>query len=274
MRRLTGLLSLLMVIVLLAAPALAEPAASPIRDGAAVLQPTTLADARTLADRVWAATGLRLAVDVRHFLGGADAAAYAQRLLSQQDNSQDTVLLLAVVGEETYAVASGTGAERILGRDARDTLLSRHFRPAFQARDYDAAVADFLLGTARQLQASTGAEIELDGLFGRTQAQPQPQPNAWAPASPAPTGAAHKKIVLPNLNDILGDPISPTRDPARAREQAERQDRGLSWGSIIVIGFVLSAVFGSKKDRRGCGCGPLGWILGVFGLSKFFGWRR
>ena len=58
------------------------------------------------------------------------------------------MLLLAVVGEETYAVASGTGAERILGRDARDTLLSRHFRPAFQARDYDAAVADFLLGTA------------------------------------------------------------------------------------------------------------------------------
>ena len=78
---------------------------------------------------------------------------------------------------------------------------------------------------------------------------------------------------MPNLNDILG-PISPTRDPERARQQAEREDRGLSWGSIIVIGLVLSMVFGKKDTRRGCGCGPLGWIFGVFGLSKFFGWRK
>lgn len=265
MKKLSILLCLLMV---LAMTAMAEPAATPIHDGAAVLQPATLADARTLADRVWAATGLRLAVELRHFLGGADPAAYAQRLLAQQEDSADTLLLLVVVGEEAYAAASGATAERTLSREARDTLLSRSFRPAFQARDYDGAVAGFLLGTAQQLEASTGADIDLDGLFGRSQSQPLPS------AAPTPASGTHKRIQLPNLNDILGEPISPTRDPGNARRQHEQEDRGLSIGSIIAIGFVLSMVFGGKKGKRGCGCGPLGWIFGVFGLSKFFGWRR
>lgn len=265
MRKLTVLLCLLAMLVM---PVQAEPVVSPVRDSAAVLQPATLADARTLSGRVYAATGLRLAVDVRHFLGGADPAAYAQRLLNQQENSEATMLLLAVVGEEAYAAASGAAAERILSRETRDTLLSRSFRPDFQARDYDGAVSGFLLSTARQLQASTGADIDLDGLFGHIQAQPAPS------SAPTPAAGARKRIELPNLNDILGNPISPTRDPERARQQAEREDRGLSWGSIIVIGLVLSMVFGKKDKRRGCGCGPLGWIFGVFGLSKFFGWRK
>ena len=60
-----------------------------------------------------------------------------------------------------------------------------------------------------------------------------------------------------------------TREEARA----EREDQGLGLGSIIIIGLVLSSIFG-KKNRNRRRIGPFGWILGVFGLSKLFGWRR
>ena len=51
------------------------------------------------------------------------------------------------------------------------------------------------------------------------------------------------------------------------------EDQGLGLGSIIIIGLVLSSIFG-KKNRNRRRIGPFGWILGVFGLSKLFGWRR
>lgn len=235
-----------------------------IRDGAAVLAPETQSDARKLSGLVADEIGIRIAVDIRHFLGGAEAQAYAKRLLDELPEPESSLLLLVVVGEESYALAAGQRAAALLGKETRDTLLSKAFRGAYLERQYDRAVGDFLLSLAKELGKARGSSLDLTGLFG------------YVPASSAATAQQTGGIDL--LDVLLGEPVTQNGAEAAARrEKAERQDKGLGLGSIILIGLVLSSVFGGKKRREGrggCGCGPLGWIFGVFGVSKLFGWRR
>lgn len=237
-----------------------------VRDSAAVLGATTLKDARALVRLTEEITGITLAVETRHFLGGAEVSAYAQRLLGETGDPNNTLLLLMVIGEESYALAAGSGASKLLNTAARETLLSTQFRSPFLARDYDRAVSAYLSRAAAQLADATGKTIDQEGLFGQVKAL-TPVPTA-APQSTGP----YKRVNF-DLNSILGEQLTPTSVP-RTQSQNEDKDKGLSLGSIVLIGIVLSMFFGRKNRGGGCGCGPLGWIAGVFGASKLFGWRR
>lgn len=254
-----------LLLVLLAGwlPAGAQEVPS-VRDSAAVLSDSTVEQFRALSDELERKTGYRLAVDVRHFLGGAEPGAYARQLLEQAQSPAKTILLLAVIGEERYAVQAGSDAAKVLGSDAISSLLSMHFRGPFQAREYDGAVLAFATEAARQLSLHAGISLN---------AIPTAVPSA-APQPSATPRQEYESIKLPDLNSMLREPIAPTADPAPQRERYQREERGMSIGSIILIGLVLSALFGGKKGRKGCGCGPLGWIFGVFGASKMFGWRK
>ena len=237
---------------------MAETAA--IRDGAAILSAGTRADATKLSRMVEEKTGLHMAVDIRHFLGGAEAGAYARRLLSELPDPDDSLLLLVVVGEESYALAAGTQADKLLGKDIRDTLLSKNFRASFLNRQYDQAVGGFMLSAAEELGKTTGDRLDLRGLFGYT--------------APQATQAPRESVNVTNILDfMLGEKVSPAADASVKKARADREDQGLGLGSIIIIGLVLSSVFG-KKNRKGRRIGPFGWILGVFGISRLFGWRR
>jgi len=239
-----------------------------VRDSAAVLGAATLKDARTLGNLLKQSTGITLAVETRHFLGGAEVSAYAQRLLDEADDPAKTLLLLIVIGEESYALAAGSEAGKLLNAAARETLLSTQFRSPFLARDYDHAVSAFLSRTADQLAVAMGRSLDQEGLFGQVKAS-TPAPTA-APQSTGP----YKRISIFDLNSILGEQLKPTDVPQK-QAQNDNDDKGLSIGSIVLIGMVLSMIFGKKsRARGGCGCGPLGWIAGVFGASKIFGWRR
>jgi uncharacterized membrane protein YgcG len=238
-----------------------------VRDSAAVLGAATLKDARALVSLTEESIGITLTVETRHFLGGAEVNAYAQRLLDETSDPSNTLLLLMVIGEENYALAAGSGASRLLNAAARETLLSTQFRSPFLARDYDRAVSAFLSRAADQLADATGKTINQEGLFGQVKA-PTPAPTA-APQSTGP----YKRVSIFDLNSILGEQLTPTSVP-QSGNQNEDKDKGLSLGSIVFIGIVLSMFFGRKNRGGGCGCGPLGWIAGVFGASKIFGWRR
>ena len=240
-----------------------------IQDRAAILSAQTIADADKLSRLVEEKTGLRIQVDIRHFLGGADPDNYVQRLLAETENSQDTLLLLVVVGEEAYAAAAGNNAQKIIHPELCDTLLSANFRSEFLGQNYDNAIAGFMLSSAKEATKQTGTAIKLEGLFGY---------NAQKTKAPVITASPQetKRIKIFDFNSILREPISATSGPSTSRGNAERGEKSLSIGSIIVIGLVLSSIFSKNKRGRskGCGCGPLGWIFGVFGLSKFFGWRK
>ncbi len=261
MRKATLLVTLLLVI-LLVMPAHGQKETL-LRDSTAVLSAQTVEALRELNQELQDKTGYRLAVDLRHFLGGIEADAYARQLLEQEETPSKTLLLLAVVGEERYAAAMGKDIQRALGEEAVNSLLSMRFRGPFQDRDYDGAVLTFAREAARQLALHAGTSLRA----APVEVQPTSAP------TPAPT-REYTSIKLPDLNSVLREPLRPTEDPAPGRERTDREERGMSIGSIIVMGLVLSALFGGKKGRRGCGCGPLGWILGVFGVSKMFGWRK
>ena len=258
MRKILLFMACLLIALSLPFGGIAETAA--IRDGAAILSAGTQTDATKLSRIVEEKTGLHMAVDIRHFLGGAEAGAYARRLLNELPDPDDSLLLLVVVGEESYALAAGTQADKLLGKDIRDTLLSKNFRVAFLDRQYDQAVSSFMLSAAEELGKTTGERLDLRGLFGHT--------------VPQATQAPLENFSVTNILDlILGEPVTPSADASVKQARAEREDQGLGLGSIIIIGLVLSSIFG-KKNRNRRRIGPFGWILGVFGLSKLFGWRR
>ncbi len=270
MSRIRTLILLALVCSLLAGGAAAAQEVSPVRDSAGVLSLSTQEDARALIGQVEARTDIQLLVETRHFLGGNDAQTYAQRLLSEAKAPEDSLLLLMVIGEESYALAAGSNADRLLNREARDSLLSSSFRSYYLARDYDRALAAFLTRAGDQLAAAAGMPLQRDDLFEEL--------DQTATTPPGATAAPERKLRRIDLtefdNSIITDPISPTQDPTSARERARRQETGLSFGSVVVIGFVLYLVLGRKGGKGGCGCGPLGWILGALGLSRLFGWRK
>ncbi|NLC33584.1 MAG: TPM domain-containing protein [Clostridiales bacterium] len=270
MKKRSTLICLLVLVLLLVQGMSAAAADAPrIQDRAAILSTQTFADADKLSRIVEDKTGLRIEIDIRHFLGGADIDSYAQRLLTQTQSSQNTLLLLVVVGEEAYAAAAGTNARKIIDPELYETLLSANFRREFLNQNYDSAISGFMLNSAKEAAKQSGAVIKLDGLF-EDSVQKIESPDVTA------LPEATKRIKIFDFNSILREPISPTSDPSIGRAQSQREEKSLSIGSIIIIGLVLSSIFGKNKRGRskGCGCGPLGWIFGVFGLSKFFGWRK
>lgn len=264
------LVMMIALLLILINPSLAADIDRPsIQDNTAILSAQTKADADKLGQLLKDKTGVKIAVEIRHFLGGAKPDTYAQRLLEETENSQDTLLLLIVIGEEVYDFAEGSNAEKLIGPELLETLLSKNFRNDFLKRNYDKAVAGFMLSTAKEIAKQSSVVINTEGLFGYIEQQTNPPKSVSIPGGT-------KRVKLPDLNDILGDPISATSDPKHNTDRMQREDKGLSIGSIIIIGVVLSSIFGKNKRgrRKGCGCGPLGWIFGVFGLSKFFGWRE
>lgn len=253
--------AMILALVCLWHPLSAWGEAPSVRDNTTQLQEQTIAQINTLSSALQEETDYRLVIELRHFLGGAEVEPFAGELLRKEPDSENTILLLAVVGEETYALVAGERAQRILSKEARNSLLSVYFREAFLKREYDEALLVFSAQLARQLAAASGVTLG-PGALPLPVATPTLKPNG-----------PYVTIKLPDLDSVLREPIEDKDDPRDQFESRDRRDRGMSIGSIVVIGFVLSAIFGKGK-RKGCGCGPLGWIFGVFGLSKLFGWRR
>lgn len=257
MRKLLCILSLVLVLGTALLPGSAETLF--IRDGAALLTEQTQSDAEQLSRMIAEQTDLNLLLDIRHFLGGAEAGAYARKLLNELTDPDNSMLLLVVVGEESYALAAGSKADKLLGKDIRDTLLSKHFRAPFLNRQYDQAVGGFMLSVAQELSKTTGERLDPQGLFG------------YAGAQSTQTSKENKGV---NIFDyILGESVTPAKDASASAAKSQREERELSLGGIILIGLILWSIFGKKGRRQGCGCGPLGWILSVFGISKLFGRR-
>ena len=87
------------------------PCQGVVTDLAGVLSTDTAAGLETLAQRMEAAGCGRLYVVTRHFLGGKDARAYADRLFAAWGLQDKDGLLLLAVGEETYALSLGSAAQ-------------------------------------------------------------------------------------------------------------------------------------------------------------------
>lgn len=204
----------------------------------------------------------------RHFLGGRNIQAYASQQLDALDNGNALVLLL-VIGEENYAVALGEQLKADISPEKAEALLTAHFRePFLRDRDYPRAAASFLLEIAAFRASRMGMRLDSGELLKAYAGRPAGQ----TPAAAFPTPGSSW------LDGIFGD-YDITQEEIRQNEKDVKdalRGRGgrISLFQIAVIGFILYKIFGKKKDGSKKGCGPLGWIFGAWGLSKFFGWRK
>ncbi len=240
----------------------------PVRQGAAtdladVLGAATVADIEALSGRYAEETGGTLSVVTRHFLGGADAKGYAEALFSAWTLDESSALLLMVVGEDSYALYMGERARSLLPRESADALLSSQFRAKFMAREYDAALSAFLPALVKKLDADVSAL----GLFGQEIAQSTPAPVQDV------TGGSWAGFFSDSWRGWT-EAAEEEDEPDENWLRDEEKNTGFSFGRLVVIGLVLYFLFGRKKNKGGCGCGPIGWILGTFGLADLFGLRK
>lgn len=257
---------ILVILMSLCLPVFAQPAA--VNDQAGALSPGLVSEINQLSILLHQYLGIKLNILTRHFLGGEDVQVYTERQAAL-NNQPDEILMTIIIGEERYALSLGEKAGQLISKDMADNLLSRHFRDAFLTqRAYDKALAVFLLSLSEQLQVTSSVNLPPNELLYTYAGQE----NA---AAPSPTKAPKKDSSW--LGSIFADPDK-VQEGARqydqdAQQAAEGKGGGLSLFQIALIGFVLYKIFGKKRAGKK-GCGPLGWIFGTWGLSKFFGWRK
>lgn len=274
-RRLAALLCAA-ALLFMAAPGLA--AGEAVDDLAEVISPRLAEGINWYSAQMEEFLSVPVRVITRHFLGGKNIRAFADETLATLGDER-LLLLVMAIGEERYEVAIGSGTRELLSPEKAESLLSAYFRePFLTERNYDKAVAAFLLETGAYLQSRAGVSLpesaDLEAYAGRAAARTLP-PEA-TPGEPAD-------------NEVPGDHTSwldgILEDAQRSRDSAEQyaedvQDaqrggsRGLSLFQIALIGFVLYKIFGKKRDGRKSGCGPLGWIFGTWGVSRIFRFRK
>ncbi|NLE20206.1 MAG: TPM domain-containing protein [Clostridiales bacterium] len=269
MKRVAPFLALILLLPFLA---LSQTAAAPspaVSDQAAVLDTGLAGEINRVSDQAFKDVGVRYRLVTKHFLGGAGIQAVADQALAASGQPEDTILLLVAVGEENYAVSIGGRATAVLGQEQAESLLSSRFKGLFDRREYDRSAAAAVLAFNDSLYTAKGLPVPAGGGLRSYAGQ------AAAPSTPAPE--ATQRPGTSWLDSILPDEETSKQNADRYAKDSEvayeGSGKGMSLFQIALIGFVLYKIFGKRRSGRG-GCGPLGWIFGTWGASKFFGWRK
>lgn len=262
-------LCVLLALVLLPLSALAA-ARMPARRGAVtddadVLSAQTAADLAEYAGLLEERLDIGLHTVIVHFLDGLDAQTYAEELFTKWKLGSGDVLLLAAAGEDNCAAAMGERAAEVLGRANAENLMytSSSFASLLRTQQYDAAFNAYALALNALVEKQTGESISLGTLFGS-----QPESAATLPM--------YGSQIWGEVMDALDVSAESFHEEF---ERHEHEENGLTAGGWIVL-LVLAVIVirqsrplkhGPKRKRRsGCGCSPLGWIIGLLGLGFLF----
>lgn len=220
------------------------PSRGIVTDLADVLGEDTTQDLSQLSERMNKASLGSFYVVTRHFLGGTDASVYARALFDAWNLNSDDVLLLMVIGEESYALAVGDAARTALPKDTQTSLLATHFRSGFLQRNYQEAVADLGMQVAGVLAKAAGTSVSTAGLFGTAaDIQATPRPYQSASSDPFPWNGMF------SLEDFEEDDDWPI--------DIQYSSRGsFNWRGWLIWGLLIYFLFFRKKKRYNFGHGP------------------
>lgn len=263
------LLALTLALLLLLMPALAFE--NPVDDLALAFSPGFVSLVNNLSQQMDSQLDAPLLLVTRHFLGGKSLTEFYRQLLENEPEMDKAILFVLVIGEEKYQVFVGEQAQKVISPEKAEALLNGDFRDAYlKDRAYERAVAGYLIRLAESLSANGQAYLDTSGLTSYAHIS---QPVPPLPTLPPENGEGVTDYVFENP-DL-------SREYARRYDEDARvaadEDKGLSIFQIAIFGFILYKLFGRKNRKNGNnkkGCGPLGFILGVFGISKLFGWRQ
>jgi hypothetical protein len=262
----------LILCVLIVSASLSVLSASAVDDQALVFDPALTAEIDAFNAQLRLAADFEVNIITRDFLGGKNVRTFTNQTLESFDSSSSgNLLLVMVIGEDSYEVALGSNAMTHISHDKVERLLSDTFRVPFLRRDYNEAVASFLVRLGEILQAQTGFSLPESS---RLPAFARQEPVRFPMEATKPqddNGIIRLGSIFENFSHNEESARQYSKDASNAQEN---KDNGLSLFQIALIGFILFKIFGKKQNGRRKGCGPLGWIFGAWGISRFFGWRR
>ena len=264
------LLCLLLPLGALAAPRMPELRGN-INDAADVLAAQTVADLAEFSKHVTQQAGLDLYVVTVHFLDGLDAQSYAKLLFDRWELTDEDLLLVCAAGEDSFALVMGGTAEKQLGRTNADNLLytSSEFGGLFRTQQYDAAMAAFANGLNALLEKQVGRAVQMDGMFGE---------QALTQGEPLDVDAYFERYGGELWHDVMDAINETSHDYQQHFQQEEERENGVTAGGwLVLIILVMILLRQNRRDRArrharrtGCGCSPLGWIIGLLGLGFLF----
>ena len=243
--RIAALVTALALCLSLMAPAFAETKYPPrpqgtVADLAAVLGESMIEEMETLSDRLNSVTGGKIYVLTRHFLGGVNAGNYANKVFDVWGLGSNDALLLMVIGEETYALALGSDAEKAMPNDTQISLLANHFRTPFLARQYDKALSGLAVNLSQSLSKAKNQSLDVTGLFGQDAIQSTPQPQSssdwWYGMFAQDDYTAREN----NDNKFWKD----------WQNQWNYEETRINWRSVIIWGLVIYFLFFRRKRRK------------------------
>ena len=204
-----------------------------VADMAGVLGEKTIADLTTLSERLENETGGHIYVLTRHFLGGADAARYADRVFEVWGLHENDALLLMVIGEESFALSLGSLAKTALPQETLTSLLASHFRTAYLNRQYDEAAADLAVTLGQALAKALGGTLDVSGLFGNASIQSTPQPQSWS--------EIWQGMFAQDDYD---------EEPWNWEIEWDNEDKHINWRGVIIWALVIYFLFFRRRRRR------------------------
>jgi hypothetical protein len=287
-----SVIALALVFALLACvPALGEaryPEASGVlTDDANALSQSTAQDIDDYADKVESAVSVNLHVALVLFLDGETAQTYADTLFTRWELGDDDLLLLGAAAEDTFAVTAGDAVETKLSANSLKSLLySSGFSDAFTGQKYDAAFGLFFVSFNDLLEKKYDTTISLGNLFADYQtAEPSETESS---TSTTTTVQDAVQDAVQSVVDSTSKLWTSSRDSVEnsVQDYQDYYDRqssesgGFGGGGWIVLVLIALILFGQGRAARhgrensGCGCSPIGWIIGGLGLGSLFNRRR
>lgn len=249
-----------------------------VTDDANVLAQSVSSDIAAFQALAFARTGVTVHVAIVHFLDGVDAQTYANTLFARWGLGEKDFLLVGAVGEDGFASASGKELKQKLNdSNAQGLLFTSGFSELFKAQQYDAAFSKYFVAFSDMLGKQFDEDIRLGKLFSDYQAEAQETPK---PTENANKWTSFVSEMWGGFNESIGKNV---RDYDAYNEQRERESNGLSPSGWVVLALLAILIFGHSDPVRkargrggcmGCGCSPLGWIFGAFGLGALFGKRN
>lgn len=204
-----------------------------VTDLALVIGDAAQKDLDTLRRRYQDATGGKLYLVTRHFIGGRDVQEYADTLFDLWSLEENDVLLLMVIGEESYGMSLGKKAAAALPGEARATLFAAHFHDAFMRREYDKAAGDMCMAALSRIASHQDEKLNTSGLFGSAVSQ-----------SPL-------HVYEQELTGLFSS-FFEEEEPEREQPSVLREDKstGISIWKILLIFFILRAVLRKRKRKK------------------------
>lgn len=280
---------LALLLVLLSTAALGEARyptpGGVLTDDANALSQSMARDIAAYAGQAESETGLKLHVALVLFLDGEPVQTYADTLFTRWELGAQDILLLGAAGEDTFALSTGTEARAHLSDTSLKSLLyATGFADAFRSQRYDAAMGAFFVAFNDLLNKQYDADLKLGSLF----ADYQPVTQTAAAATGTAAGSIGNAVdnAMQSVVDATSSLWNSTMDSITGNVQDYQtyQDQNTDSHGLTPLGWIVLAVIALiivgqtepvRRARRGggCGCSPIGWILGGLGLGALFSRR-